>query len=375
MKTYFASPDRSSADNLKAEIEFIGNNAIINALLHSVNGLLAVLNSNRQIVALNDSLLMLLGITDTDKVFGLRPGEALKCIHSNEMPGGCGTSEFCSTCGAAISIVSSLAKNRPVERECALTSEESGKKQDVYFRVRCVPILYNTNRYQLLFLQDITYHQRLAALERVFFHDVNGIISGILSASTLISSESTQDIRDLSKTVYRLSSRLASEVSMQQCLCQTEACVYQPVMSPISLAQVFQDIKDIFANNPVSKNRRLALPSEFPNVDINTDASLFLRVISNMITNAFEETEEGEEVKVWVDIVEGKISFCVHNKKPMPATVAKRIFQRNFSTKSGIGRGLGTYSMKLFGEEILGGKIDFTSAEEEGTVFRYSMSI
>jgi signal transduction histidine kinase len=162
---------------------------------------------------------------------------------------------------------------------------------------------------------------------------------------------------------------------MQQSLCKTDAYVYQPVMSPISLAQVFQDIKDIFANNPVSKNRILALPSEFPNVNINTDSSLFLRVIGNMITNAFEETEEGEEVKLWVDILDGNISFCVHNKKPMPATIAKRIFQRNFSTKSGIGRGLGTYSMKLFGEEILGGKIDFTSAEEEGTVFRYSMSI
>jgi sensor histidine kinase regulating citrate/malate metabolism len=46
-----------------------------------------------------------------------------------------------------------------------------------------------------------------------------------------------------------------------------------------------------------------------------------------------------------------------------------RIFQRNYSTKSDSGRGLGTYSMKLFGETYLGGKVDFTSSESEGTTF------
>ncbi|MDR3555950.1 MAG: ATP-binding protein [Syntrophobacteraceae bacterium] len=43
--------------------------------------------------------------------------------------------------------------------------------------------------------------------------------------------------------------------------------------------------------------------------------------------------------------------------------------------KSGPGRGLGAYSMKLFGEDILGGKVGFTSSEVDGTVFRFSLDI
>ena len=45
-----------------------------------------------------------------------------------------------------------------------------------------------------------------------------------------------------------------------------------------------------------------------------------------------------------------------------------RIFQRSFSTKGSPGRGLGTYAMKLFGESVLGGQVDFETGAE-GTTF------
>jgi sensor histidine kinase regulating citrate/malate metabolism len=53
----------------------------------------------------------------------------------------------------------------------------------------------------------------------------------------------------------------------------------------------------------------------------------------------------------------------------IPEKVALRIFQRSFSTKAKKGRGIGTYSMKLFGERYLGGKVGFETNEEKGTMF------
>lgn len=373
MDTYFAPAERSSDDELKKEIALVSKNPIIDGLLHSVSSLLAVLNEHRQILTLNESLLETIGVGNAENVLGLRMGEALKCIHSCEMPGGCGTSEYCSTCGAAIAIVSSLASDQPVERTCALTVERADRKHDLYFRVRCMPVAYNSTRLLLLFLQDITYQQKLAALEKVFFHDINGIISGLLNASYLISKKAKDDIQDLSQLVYRLSLRLTHEVAMQRCLSQTEACVYQPLLSPLSVEQVFREIKDLFSNHPASTNKLLTFPEQTPDSLINSDLSLLLRVLSNMIINAFEETEEGGEVKIWVESSQGKYTFFVWNRKTIPSDIAKRIFQRNFSTKSEAGRGLGTYSMKLFGEEILGGRVDFTTSEAEGTVFSFSL--
>jgi sensor histidine kinase regulating citrate/malate metabolism len=44
------------------------------------------------------------------------------------------------------------------------------------------------------------------------------------------------------------------------------------------------------------------------------------------------------------------------------------MFKRSFTTK-GIGRGLGTYSMKLLGEKYLKGKVGFESSKQNGTTF------
>jgi len=60
-----------------------------------------------------------------------------------------------------------------------------------------------------------------------------------------------------------------------------------------------------------------------------------------------------------------KILWC----RGLDPRVALRVFQRSFSTKAGQGRGLGTFSMKLFGENYLGGRVSFTSLQEAGTTF------
>ncbi len=62
-------------------------------------------------------------------------------------------------------------------------------------------------------------------------------------------------------------------------------------------------------------------------------------------------------------------AFHVHNDSVMPAEVQLQVFHRSFSTKATIGRGIGTYSMKLFGEHYLRGRIEFTSRASEGTTF------
>jgi sensor histidine kinase regulating citrate/malate metabolism len=65
----------------------------------------------------------------------------------------------------------------------------------------------------------------------------------------------------------------------------------------------------------------------------------------------------------------------VWNVGEISKDVTKRIFQRNFSTKEEAGRGIGTYSMKLLGEEFLGGQVNFTTSKKEGTVFRFTYPV
>ena len=69
-------------------------------------------------------------------------------------------------------------------------------------------LLTRGQRLLLLFLQDITYQNRVAALEKVFFHDVNNVIAGLVGSCQLISLEtadSNDELCELSEAVFRLS--------------------------------------------------------------------------------------------------------------------------------------------------------------------------
>jgi two-component system, cell cycle sensor histidine kinase and response regulator CckA len=94
-----------------------------------------------------------------------------------------------------------------------------------------------------------------------------------------------------------------------------------------------------------------------------TDRALLLRVLINMIKNAFEATAAGGTVRVWFELREAGPVFAVENSGVIPEEVRPHIFERSYSTKAAKGRGVGTYSMKLFGEHYLKGAVGYASEE------------
>ncbi|MEW5805074.1 MAG: HAMP domain-containing sensor histidine kinase [bacterium] len=374
VNTYFASPERADSAKLTREISLVSNNPVIDGLMKTVTGLLAVLDEHRQIVALNDTLLKMLGIDDPDKVLGLRPGEAIGCIHAHDMPGGCGTGKYCSTCGAAIAIVASLENNKPEERKCVATIEKNDKKLDICLKVQSAPLTIGTQRFLLLFLQDITYPERWAALERAFFHDISNTINNVLWTSKLIDLRKVCEGSNLSEKLQNQISRLAREVEIQKILAREDTHEYRLSIEEIPLSRIVQEMRQTFENHPASAGKSLLFSEDVPALNLYTDVNLLLRVLNNMIINALEATDEGDAVKVWVEHQDNKaVSFCVWNKKAIAEDIARRIFQRHFSTKEGSGRGTGTHIMKLLGEQFLGGTVDFTTSEPCGTTFRFTL--
>jgi len=93
-----------------------------------------------------------------------------------------------------------------------------------------------------------------------------------------------------------------------------------------------------------------------------------------MVINALEATDPGGTIKITTIINQKNVQWSVWSQNYIPETIQKRIFQKHFSTKSKKGRGIGTYSMKLFGENLLGGKVSFKSSEKNGTFFTFRLS-
>ncbi|HLP17748.1 MAG TPA: hypothetical protein VK470_15905 [Bacteroidota bacterium] len=155
VETYFAKPDRADGSELYSEMKSVNQDSIATGLLHSVDGILAVLNEERQIVALNSGFEAMIGIDDPYEALGLRPGEALQCIHAGEGPHGCGTSENCAHCGATSAIVTSLETEEPVEQHCTLDVVKDGREMEYAINVRSHPVRADGRRLVVLTLHDV----------------------------------------------------------------------------------------------------------------------------------------------------------------------------------------------------------------------------
>ena len=100
-----------------------------------------------------------------------------------------------------------------------------------------------------------------------------------------------------------------------------------------------------------------------------SDPLLLRRVIGNMVMNALEASQPGQTVVLRGYSRDGRLRIMVTNQGEMADEIRLQIFNRSFSTKVSNGRGLGTYSMKLFGERYLGGCVGFSSADGMTTFY------
>ncbi len=277
---------------------------------------------------------------------------------------------FCSTCGAALAIVAALGEVGPAERLCSLTTNQNGKEADFAFLVKARPIRIREELFVMIFLQDVSFSQRMAALERTFFHDVNNMLSLLLQAGELLEAEHPSYLASIMRNT---AFRLAREVEIQRCISAESRSEYTPVKETVVLKEFLDEMELFFREHPAAAGKNLVFEKPLPARSVYTDPSLLSRILMNMIINALEASGQGDTVTVSGVHHRGSTSFSVHNPSLIPADVADRVFQRNFSTKKDPGRGFGTWSMKLFGEKILQGSVGFTSTPGVGTVFTLTL--
>ncbi|ABW67500.1 sensor histidine kinase [Desulfosudis oleivorans] len=380
MDTHFASPERADRDQLAKEITLISDNVLVDGLMRLVPGLFMVLNRHRQILVINEAMLVMLNVGSAHDVLGLRPGEAVHCVHAGEMPGGCGTSQCCASCGAAIAIVTALCENTTVEKYCTLTFHQENHEAHLYLSVRCTPLSLKGELFLLVFLQDITRRQKMAFLTRSFLHDISNTISGLMGLLQHYENEKNSEASRASNLLQRvshLSTRLAREVEIHRLLFRREQGVYTPQWEPVTVLEILKDIGDAFAGHPEARDKDLLFPQPSSDLQLvlTTDRFLSVRVLSNMVLNALEASSPGDTVRVSVSRTLDRLTFSVWNKGFISPEIARRIFERDFTTHAEEGRGLGAYTMKRFGEECLGGTVDFLTSPENGTTFSFTAPI
>jgi len=374
-ETRFASAARKSGLGLADDVAVVADSPLVDALLKACDGLVAVLNAERQVIALNHALLASLNVGDPSEAMGLRLGEALHCTHSHDHAGGCGCSDHCRTCGAAVAMVSCQKTGLPAEHDCIVSVQRDGKDVDLVFSVKASMLDLDSGSYLLVFLHDITMARCQAELARVFFHDVSNYVQALAGTCQLLAEEPTNDTYRLATRADRIATRIGQEIAVQKTLHIADEEDIPLRLESLGVDEVLDELCSLFANHTLTSDRLLICEPDHSDRSVHGDRLLLMRVLVNMVTNALEATPRGGEVRVWGDGTAEDVRFCVHNSSCIPDDITGRVFQRHFSTKGGSGRGLGAYAMKMLGERYMGGKVDFETSAEEGTVFHMTLPL
>jgi signal transduction histidine kinase len=366
LPTAFAPAERDSPQQVSQQADAVAGSRHVRDLLDAVPNIVLILNHNRQIVYANDVMVNFLGLSDGKCLLGQRPGEALDCIHSTEHEGGCGTTEFCKTCGAARAILACQQTGKRDEQECRITRRRDGDALDL--RVWTTPFFVGLNRFTAVAISDISDEKRRRALEHIFFHDVLNVAAGLKGLSDLVARGTSRPNLEFFKRIQLLSRQIIDEIDAQRDLDGAETGELQVQVEQLRSRQVLESVVEVYAGHPTSLERILVIATDAANAPFFSDGTLLRRVVGNMTKNALEASKPGESVTLGCAALDGHVRFSVHNPGAMPEEVRLQVFQRSFSTK-GRGRGLGTYSMKLLSERYLKGKVTFTTDPHNGTTF------
>ncbi len=340
---------------------------LLSRALDAMPGMVLILNRNRQIVAANRKFLETLGVS-VKEIAEKRPGEAVQCIRAKEGPDGCGTGLHCTTCGAVHAIMDSMKENAEAVRECRILVQSLSEVVPLDLRVTAAPFGVEDEYFILAAIEDISHEKRVAVLQRTFFHDVLNTAGCIQGYADYLVLDAVGEL-EVCQRLALLSGQLIEEIRSQQDLLHAESGDLRIQNVPVKTAQVLEELHNQYVKHPVAVGRQIAIGQTWDG-PLVTDRRILQRVLGNMLKNALEGTPSDGTVTLACVEIEDSVMFVVTNPEVMPQEVQLQVFQRSFSTKGEAGRGVGTYSMKLFGERYLGGAVDFVSRPSEGTTFR-----
>jgi signal transduction histidine kinase len=373
IRIHYPYNQRSSANELNIQISLFDQNNEFIEPLNNILELVAVLNQNRQIVYANNKFKTLMdSLADSRDIFGLRPGEYLKCTHALHAEFGCGTTDFCKYCGANQAILKALEGNEALET-CQIIREDGGAWE---LQLKTHPFTFRGESFVFFTAMDISHEARRRVLERVFFHDLKNTAGSIQGFTKMLlnnrfTSEQKAEFRDI---LQRLSFQLIDEIESQQQILAAEENILETEIHEILIPDFLITLRENFFYLPLAENKEIKIEFSPDSFTIRTDITLLQRVLGNCIKNALEAISGGNRITLAAHCKGNQVTFSIHNSGAMPEAVKRQIFKRSFSTK-GPGRGLGTYSIRLFSEKYLKGSVSFRSLENRGTTFYITLPL
>jgi signal transduction histidine kinase len=254
------------------------------------------------------------------------------------------------------------------KEECRIKRIVNGKEASLELEVTSTPFVIEGDYYTIFSVIDITDKKRRGLIEKIFFHDILNTAGSLGNIFELLNEVPQNEKEELLEIASSLSKQILDEITSQRLLLQAENASLVVNNLKINSIEFLEVVVKDLRFHEVAVGKGIDLDKMSDNLVFISDPVILRKILNNMVKNALEASESGERILLTAKKLGDKVRISVHNNSFMPPEVEMQVFMRSFSTK-GVQRGLGTYSMKVFGEQCLGGKVNFTTDPGKGTTF------
>lgn len=335
-------------------------------VLDAVSSSYFITDEDLRIVYCNKAFLTSNKVDSDKNVNGLRPGDILQCTNAVNGPRGCGSTLRCKHCNLRKCVVEALKQQEFQNREVTLINAEN---KMMAIRITATPFVLDNKNFVSISSIDITDSKRKQLMESLFFHDLINLAGSLSGYLDVVGNFEPKEAMEHLPQMRLIAEQVVDEVMAQREISRAEQNRLEADIAELFLPDFLETLYDKINFLPAMAHRKLVFRNPSNDLTIYTDPRLLDRVLLNMLKNALEFIQKGETITLEVKETENdNVLFTVHNPGCIAEENKDYIFHFGFSTK-GKGRGLGTYSMRLLGENLLKGKVWFESTPEQGTTF------
>jgi len=226
--------------------------------------------------------------------------------------------------------------------------------------------------FYLVILEDTSRHTQRQNLERTFYHDILNTAGGMQGLTGILQEATDEELPELKDSVQNMADQLVEEILSQRDLLASEMGELKVHKRMLNSSAIVDKVIDTYRSHSSTGLREIAFAHGAGRFHFSSDPILLNRILGNMVKNALEATKAPAVITINCGQKPGEVWFSVHNPGIISQPVQQEIFKQSFSTK-GQGRGTGTFSMQLFTEKYLNGRIGFESNAAAGTTFKVSL--
>ncbi len=218
-------------------------------------------------------------------------------------------------------------------------------------------------------------------VERITQHDLKSPLISLLNGVTYLEHFSELDNEQKSITIdMRTAINTAMDmINRSLDLYKMETNKYQYAPMEMDLLEVIQQVVTDLSGPASTSNvaililRNGSIPQKDDTFLVKAEAPLCYSLIANLLKNGIEASSTGDKVTITLNDGEA-IMLTVHNTGAVPEEIRDIFFEKYATARKATGTGIGTYSAKLM-TQTMGGSIDMTTSEENGTKVSISLPI